>query len=68
VLLTSHYMGDVTALADRVLVIDSGRLRFVGDLRVDGLRVAGAPLAVRTGADGTPLDVSTDADVEVVVR
>jgi ABC-type multidrug transport system ATPase subunit len=62
VLLTSHYMGDVTALADRVLVIDSGRLR------VDGLRVAGAPLAVRTGADGTLLDVSTDADVEVVVR
>ena len=33
VLLTSHYMGDVTALAKRVLVIDSGRLRFDGDLR-----------------------------------
>ena len=33
VLLTSHYMGDVTALAQRVLVIDSGRLRFDGDLR-----------------------------------
>jgi ABC-2 type transport system ATP-binding protein len=32
VLLTSHYMGDVTALAKRVLVIDSGRLRFDGDL------------------------------------
>jgi ABC-2 type transport system ATP-binding protein len=32
VLLTSHYMGDVTALASRVLVIDSGRLRFDGDL------------------------------------
>ena len=33
VLLTSHYMGDVTALAERVLVIDAGRLRFDGDLR-----------------------------------
>ncbi|MGV9804947.1 ABC transporter ATP-binding protein [Micromonospora chersina] len=32
VLLTSHYMGDVTALASRVLVIDGGTLRFDGDL------------------------------------
>ena len=32
VLLTSHYMGDVTALARRVLVIDGGTLRFDGDL------------------------------------
>ena len=32
VLLTSHYMGDVTALASRVLVIDHGTLRFDGDL------------------------------------
>ena len=41
VLLTSHYMGDVTALAKRVLVIDSGRLRFDGDLR--GLLETHAP-------------------------
>jgi ABC-2 type transport system ATP-binding protein len=33
VLLTSHYMGDVTALAKRVLVIDHGSLRFDGDLQ-----------------------------------
>jgi ABC-2 type transport system ATP-binding protein len=33
VLLTSHYMGDVTALAKRVLVIDHGALRFDGDLQ-----------------------------------
>ncbi len=32
ILLTSHYMGDVTALATRVLVIDSGSLRFDGQL------------------------------------
>lgn len=33
ILLTSHYMGDVTALAERVLVIDAGRLRFDGNLQ-----------------------------------
>jgi ABC-2 type transport system ATP-binding protein len=33
ILLTSHYMGDVTALAKRVLVIDHGALRFDGDLQ-----------------------------------
>ncbi len=33
ILLTSHYMADVTALASRVLVIDHGRLRYDGNLR-----------------------------------
>jgi ABC-2 type transport system ATP-binding protein len=33
VMLTSHYMADVTALARRVLVIDHGRLVYDGDLR-----------------------------------
>ncbi len=33
VLLTSHYMADVTALASRVLVIDHGALRYDGNLR-----------------------------------
>jgi ABC-2 type transport system ATP-binding protein len=33
VVLTSHYMADVAALARRVLVIDHGRLVFDGDLR-----------------------------------
>jgi ABC-2 type transport system ATP-binding protein len=33
VLLTSHYMSDVTALAKRVLVIDGGKLMFDGDLQ-----------------------------------
>jgi ABC-2 type transport system ATP-binding protein len=32
VLLTSHYMADVTALTERVIVIDHGRLRFDGHL------------------------------------
>ena len=34
VLLTSHYMIDVAALARRVIVIDHGRIRFDGDLQV----------------------------------
>jgi ABC-2 type transport system ATP-binding protein len=32
VLLTSHYMGDITALCRRVLLIDHGRLRYDGSL------------------------------------
>jgi ABC-2 type transport system ATP-binding protein len=32
VLLTSHYMADVTVLADRILVIDQGKLVYDGDL------------------------------------
>jgi ABC-2 type transport system ATP-binding protein len=34
IILTSHYMADVTALCRRVIVIDRGRLVFDGDLRV----------------------------------
>lgn len=33
VILTSHYMADVTALCHRVIVIDKGRLIYDGDLR-----------------------------------
>jgi ABC-2 type transport system ATP-binding protein len=33
VLLTSHYMDDVTALCPRVIVIDHGRLTYDGDLK-----------------------------------
>lgn len=53
VVLTSHYMEDVAALCDRILVIDEGRLRFDGGidelirrirpLRRVAVRVAAAP-------------------------
>ena len=33
ILLTSHYMADITALCERVIVIHEGRLVFDGDLR-----------------------------------
>jgi ABC-2 type transport system ATP-binding protein len=44
IMLTSHYMADVTALARRILVIDAGRLVFDGDL--EGLIERGS--AVKT--------------------
>lgn len=34
ILLTSHYMGDVTALCDRVLIINHGKLLYDGELQV----------------------------------
>jgi ABC-2 type transport system ATP-binding protein len=33
VILTSHYMADVTALCDRIIVIDKGQIVFDGDLQ-----------------------------------
>jgi ABC-2 type transport system ATP-binding protein len=50
VMLTSHYMADVTALCKRVLVIHHGRLRYDGPLaelanRVDTTRTIGIALA-----------------------
>jgi ABC-2 type transport system ATP-binding protein len=40
VLLTSHYMADVTALAERILVIDRGRLVYDGNLQALVQRIA----------------------------
>lgn len=34
ILLTSHYMGDVTALCERVLIINHGKLLYDGELQV----------------------------------
>lgn len=58
VVLTSHYMADVTALARRILVIDHGRLVFDGDLQA--LVEARAPerrvrLALSEAADAAVL-------------
>jgi ABC-2 type transport system ATP-binding protein len=40
VLLTSHYMADVTALAPRVLIVNRGRLLYDGELRALVARIA----------------------------
>ena len=63
ILLTSHYMADVTALARRILVIEGGRLIFDGDLarlveeraphKILTLRFETAPPAARLAAYGT---------------
>jgi ABC-2 type transport system ATP-binding protein len=39
-ILTSHYMADVTALCRRVIVIDHGRLLYDGDLQALAARIA----------------------------
>jgi ABC-2 type transport system ATP-binding protein len=52
VLLTSHYMDDVTALCPRVIVIDHGRLIYDGDLKALVRRVRpDKRLTVRLSAD-----------------
>jgi ABC-2 type transport system ATP-binding protein len=40
VILTSHYMADVTALCRRVIVIDHGRLLYDGDLQALAAKIA----------------------------
>ena len=67
VLLTSHYMADVTALADRILVIESGRLIYDGDL--GGLVERTAPykllrLTLEKAVDGH--DLSALGEIESV--
>ena len=62
ILLTSHYMADVTALAERILVIEGGRLIFDGNLarlveeraphKILKLRFEAAPPAERLAAYG----------------
>jgi ABC-2 type transport system ATP-binding protein len=67
VLLTSHYMGDVTALTRRVLVIDSGRLRFDGDLR--GLLETHAPyrlLQVTLAGPASAAELARYGEVDAV--
>jgi ABC-2 type transport system ATP-binding protein len=57
VLLTSHYMDDVTALCPRVIVIDRGRLIYDGDLRALVRRIRpDKRLTVRLSA---PIDLGT---------
>jgi viologen exporter family transport system ATP-binding protein len=52
VLLTSHYMDDVTALCPRVIVIDQGRLTYDGDLQALVRRVQPNKRIVLRTADG----------------
>lgn len=63
-MLTSHYMADVTALCERVIIIHQGRLKYDGSLnelsrRIAPFKIIGLTLANAVPADlrpyGTPL-------------
>jgi ABC-2 type transport system ATP-binding protein len=58
VLLTSHYMDDVTALCPRVIVIDHGRLTYDGDLQALVRRVQPNKRIVLRTKEGTQETVS----------
>lgn len=73
VLLTSHYMGDVTALAERVIIIDRGSLRFDGDLtaltrRHAPHRVIRLQLSRAVEPDGLGFDVIAHEGSTLTVR
>jgi ABC-2 type transport system ATP-binding protein len=58
VLLTSHYMADVTALASRVLIVNHGRLLYDGALEVLASRLAPVKrLEIVLGDDVRPDDL-----------
>jgi len=54
IILTSHYMADVTALTRRVIVIDHGKLLYDGDLRQLVEQVAPYKLLSLVLREGTP--------------
>ena len=65
ILLTSHYMADVTALCDRVIIIDHGKLKYdggLGDLtrRISPFKriglVLGEPCPCDLSVYGTPVE------------
>ncbi|MEV4118514.1 ATP-binding cassette domain-containing protein [Micromonospora sp. NPDC049645] len=73
ILLTSHYMADVTALASRVIVIDHGTLRFDGDLttltrRYADHRVVKVRLTERAPLGALDVDTVTDDGLTVSLR
>ncbi len=75
VLLTSHYMRDVTALAQRVLVIDHGTLRFDGNLAALSQQYVGhrtVRLQLRTPARvddlGDGVELIEEGDLTLALR
>jgi ABC-2 type transport system ATP-binding protein len=69
ILLTSHYMADVTALCERILIIDHGKLKYDGSLNELSRRIApfkligvalGAPCPCDLTRYGTPVPGGDD--------
>ena len=71
ILLTSHYMADVTALCDRIMIIHHGQLKYDGGItslsrRIAPFKLIGVLLAESNGHDlsqyGTPVQNEEDAE------
>ncbi len=69
ILLTSHYMADVTALCERILIIHPGRIKYDGGLAELSRRIApfklitialGAPCPCDLSRYGTPIPADED--------
>ena len=58
ILLTSHYMADVTALCERIIMIHHGRLKYDGGIAQLSQRIAPVKLIDVTLLDGAPADLS----------
>ena len=58
ILLTSHYMADVTALCERVIIIHQGRLKYDGGLNDLARKIAPFKLIGITLGDSTAHDLS----------
>lgn len=67
VLLTSHYMADIEALAERVLVIHHGKLQFDGPLRTLAARTSTHKLVTLVLAHETDAEPPTVDDLQVLV-
>ncbi|HET9984086.1 MAG TPA: ATP-binding cassette domain-containing protein [Longimicrobiales bacterium] len=66
ILLTSHYMADVVALAPRVLIINHGRLLYDGELRTLVARIARTKrIELVLGPGVTPERLAAFGDVRV---
>lgn len=58
ILLTSHYMADVVALCERILIIHHGQLKYDGSLAGLSRRIAPVKLIGVALANGTAVDLS----------
>jgi ABC-2 type transport system ATP-binding protein len=58
ILLTSHYMADVTALCERIIVIHHGKLKYDGSLNDLSRRIAPVKLIGVSLRDAVPADLS----------
>jgi ABC-2 type transport system ATP-binding protein len=75
VLLTSHYMADVTALCERIIIIHLGRLKYDGSLNDLSRRIApfklvgvalGSPCPCDLSSYGTPVPSKEDGGKQYV--